>query len=130
MSSLDCCCLLVVDDDLDTRMLFKAALEAEGAEVVTASSAYEAIDTLTRIKPTLLLCDIAMPGIDGYSFLRHIRDSQVSEWSQVPAIAVTAVEGEHIEQRSLIAGFQRHVKKPVDLDELVLAIADLTHAVC
>jgi CheY-like chemotaxis protein len=121
MAKLDGCYILVVDDDLDTRILLTTALEIEGAVVVAVDSAIAALTALERLQPDLLLCDIAMPEMDGYALLRQLRSSKLPQWNQLPAIALTAMSGNCYKQQSIDAGFQLHLEKPVDLDQLTQA---------
>ncbi|HEY2943939.1 MAG TPA: response regulator [Vicinamibacteria bacterium] len=111
--------ILVVDDDDDTRELFSRVLEDRGAEVTAAASAHDAWAAFERSLPDALLVDIAMPVEDGYSFLRRVRACPPDKGGRVPAAALTArvVVSDRLE--SLRAGFQSHMAKPVDPEELV-----------
>ncbi|MGH8000485.1 MAG: response regulator, partial [Brasilonema sp.] len=125
--------VLVVDDEADTRELIAFILEQRGASVTTAASALEALQTIEQTKPDLLLSDIGMPDMDGYMLMRQIRamssrqSSKVLAFSEaVPkAIALTAYAGEMNQQQALAAGFQHHIAKPVDPDQLVQVIINL-----
>lgn len=119
--------ILIIDDDLDARILLHSILQACGAEVVAAASATEGFSTLTSsAKPfNLLISDIGMPGEDGYTFLRRVRSLQDEQGGQVPAIAITAYAREEDRQAALSAGFQSHLPKPIDPAHLVTLIADL-----
>jgi two-component system, OmpR family, response regulator len=128
MVKLDRPCLLIVDDNPDSRDLYTWTLESVVAEVVVASSASEALEALRTFKPDVLLCDLVMPEIDGYTFINALRASQVKAWQQVPAIAVSALSGEKYQQQALAAGFQRYLVKPVDFDELIAAINEVATA--
>lgn len=110
--------LLVVDDDPDTRRLFAAILRRSGAEVVTASSAGEALERIEHFAPDVVLTDIAMPERDGHELLRELRATLDST---IPIIAVTA-NGHEAAARS---GFDRIVLKPVTPDDLVGAIMEV-----
>lgn len=125
MGKLEGCCILVVDDDLDARFLLTIALEIEGATVVAVDSAIAAFNALEQLQPDLLVCDIVMPKIDGYTFLRQLRSSPLSQWNQLPAIALTAMSGIESRQQSIKAGFQLHLEKPVDFIQLTRAIQSL-----
>jgi CheY-like chemotaxis protein len=128
MVKLDRPCLLIVDDNPDSRDLYTWTLESVVAEVVVASSASEALEALRTFKPDVLLCDLVMPEIDGYTFINALRASQVKAWQQVPAIAVSALSGEKYQQQALAVGFQRYLVKPVDFDELIAAINEVATA--
>lgn len=110
--------MLVVDDDEGTREALTAMLELLGADVRAASSGQEAMAALAQERPQLILCDIAMPGEDGYSLLRRIRALGPERGGSVPAVALTALASNEDRQRALAAGFQRHIAKPVDVDRL------------
>ncbi|MBD2356129.1 PAS domain S-box protein [Tolypothrix sp. FACHB-123] len=117
--------ILVVDDDVDTRDLLSFILQQHGAEVTAAASAAAALAELKHSQPHILLCDIAMPEIDGYTLIREIRTMAIEQGGKIPAIALTAFAGELNQQQALAAGFQKHLAKPVESDELVQAIARL-----
>jgi two-component system, chemotaxis family, CheB/CheR fusion protein len=74
--------------------------------------------TLSEFRPEILLSDVAMPGEDGYSFIKRVRALGAGRGGDVPAIALTALAGDDDRQRALSAGFQVHLSKPVDLDRL------------
>ncbi len=117
--------VLVVDDDPDARELVRTLLARADAAIRTAASADEALELLRGDKPDLLLCDIGMPGRDGYQLIRAIRALPVSDGGKIPAIALTAFARSEDRTRALLAGFQVHVAKPIDPQELVITIASL-----
>jgi CheY-like chemotaxis protein len=117
--------VLLVDDEVDTRELFRVALGQCGAEVFTAGSAGEALDAIEERRPDLLISDIGMPGEDGYELIRRVRALPAGRGGQTPAIALTAYARTEDRLRSLRAGYQMHVSKPVELAELVTVIASL-----
>ncbi|MBD2463204.1 PAS domain-containing protein [Oscillatoria sp. FACHB-1407] len=118
--------ILVVDDDPDTRKYIAFMLEQAGATVSIAASATEALMKLTQSKPDLLLSDIGMPGMNGYMLIRQVRALPLERGGNIPAIALTAYAGDCDQQQALEAGFQHHVAKPVEPDQLLKLIADLT----
>jgi len=115
--------VLVVDDDADMRELAAFTLTQSGAQVTTAASGVQALTLLNQSVPDLLLCDIGMPEMDGYSLIRQIRKWSHQQGGTIPAIALTAYAGEINQQQALAAGFQMHISKPVEPEELVKAIA-------
>ncbi|MCG3115210.1 MAG: PAS domain S-box protein [Candidatus Manganitrophus sp. SA1] len=118
--------VLLVDDEADARELLTLILQRSGARVITVSSAREAIDRLKRKKPDLLVSDIEMPGEDGYSLIRRVRAREAERGEgSVPAVALTAYAGMADRRRALMAGFQKHVPKPVDPAGLVAVVASL-----
>ncbi len=117
--------VLVVDDNTDSLLLTAFILEEYGAEVVTAASAGEALKIYLEAKPDLLICDIAMPGEDGYSLIRKIRLLEPEQGGQIPAIALTASARDEDRSLSMEAGFQVHLAKPIEPVELVGIVAAL-----
>ncbi|NJR40447.1 MAG: GAF domain-containing protein [Leptolyngbyaceae cyanobacterium CSU_1_4] len=117
--------ILVVDDETDTREFVAFLLEQAGAKVTAVASASEALLALAEFKPDLLLSDIGMPDIDGYRLMQQIRKLPPDQNGQIPAIALTAFAGEINHQQALSAGFQQHIAKPVEPDQLIEIIATL-----
>jgi len=118
--------LLVVDDDDDTREFLIALLEDEGSVVRSAASVAGALAALESYWPDLLLSDIGMPEADGYELIRRVREMEVLRGGKIPAIALTAYAREEERKQALEAGFQMHLSKPVDINKLIVAIANLT----
>jgi PAS domain S-box-containing protein len=118
--------VFVVEDDLDTLEMLKVILQNRGAEVTTASSAGDALNALERSLPDALVSDLAMPGQDGYELIEHIRQRGPERGGNIPAVALTAYARVEDRVRALTAGFQMYVPKPVDPDELVAVVANLT----
>ena len=119
--------ILVVDDDVDTREMLVSVFEGAGASVHAAGSAAEAFTTGVELLPDALVSDVAMPGQDGYSLLRQLKDALGQRAPRV-AIAVTALAGERDRERAAAAGFHRHVAKPFDAVALVRLVEDLLAA--
>jgi len=117
--------VLVVDDDPDTRMLFAFALQQKGAIVSTEASAQAALTAIQATHFDLLISDIGLPNIDGYSFLRQVRALAVESRAQIPAMAITGFADEQTRLQILAAGFQRALVKPTDIDHFVSIVADL-----
>jgi PAS domain S-box-containing protein len=118
--------VLVVDDEPDALTLLKALLEIKGASVTAVESAEAARGVLEAARPDLLVCDIGMPGEDGYQLIRSIRASESESVREaLPAIALTAYAGESDRAHALEAGFDLHVAKPVDPADLISVIAGL-----
>ena len=117
--------VLLVEDDDDSRALLETVLHYCGALVTAVASAQDAMHTLQRVKPDVLLSDISMPHQDGYWLIREIRALPADRGGVMPAIAVTALGHPHDVGRTLGAGFQAHLRKPVDPWELARTIASL-----
>jgi PAS domain S-box-containing protein len=116
--------VFVVDDESDARDLLRTVLEGQGARVTTFSSADDALAGLKTTKPTILVSDVGMPGMDGYQFIRALRLEE-SHGERVPALALTAYARAEDRKRSLIAGYDAHLVKPFDVGELILVVANL-----
>ncbi|MEH2396744.1 MAG: response regulator [Nostoc sp.] len=117
--------LLVVDDDPDTRTLLTFLFELEGAEIITAASADDALKIISLFKPDILISDIYLPDEDGYSLLLKVRNLEAKRGRKIPAIALTASAFDEDRNRALLAGYNIFRCKPIDLDELVSAVASL-----
>ena len=119
-------CALVVDDEDDARELLKSALENYGADVIAVSSAAEAYALITETprpeRPDVMVADIGMPDEDGYSLIRRLREWEEAHGAYTPAVALTAYGRVEDRVSALKAGFQIHVAKPVDPDELAIVI--------
>lgn len=113
-----------VDDEPDARELLRTVLEERGAKVSSFGSGTEALAALDKMRPTVLVCDIGMPKMDGYQMIRTFRAKE-APGDRLPALAVTAFARAEDRKRSLIAGYQAHLAKPFDVGELVLVIAEL-----
>ncbi|QIR36460.1 PAS domain S-box protein [Tolypothrix sp. PCC 7910] len=115
--------VIVVDDEPDSLELVKVVLEDEGAVVQVVSSAITALPVLTQAQFDLLISDIGMPEMDGYKFIRQIRALPPRFNRDIPAIALTAYAGEENQRKILAAGFQAHLAKPIEPQNLLDAIA-------
>ncbi|MEQ9236205.1 response regulator [Coleofasciculus sp. E2-BRE-01] len=117
--------VLLVEDEVDTLDLLTIILESYGARVKGVTSANEALAVFSQGQPDVLISDIGMPGMDGYELIRQVRELSPDRGGLVPAIALTAYAGETDLERALSAGFNRHISKPVEPDQIVDAIANL-----
>ena len=117
--------VMVVDDEIDTCDLLKTVLSKQGARVTTAQSATAALKLISKTKPDLLISDVAMPGTDGYEFMRRIRSLPKELGGAVPAVALTAYAREQDRKRALSAGYQMHLTKPIEVAELSATLVHL-----
>jgi signal transduction histidine kinase/CheY-like chemotaxis protein len=117
--------LLVVDDDRDTCDTIGTVLASEGAEVRTCQSAREALALLDHWVPDIMMSDIAMPGEDGYTLMRKVRARQADAGGQMLAVALSAYTGDEDRRRALSAGYQVHVGKPVEPQQLVRIVGSV-----
>ena len=113
----------MVEDDVDTQYLLTALLEQFGARVTPAGSVAQAMTALEAAVFDLVLSDISMPGEDGYSFIRRVRQGNCQPL--IPAVALTANARSEDKTLAFAAGFQLHIAKPVDPADLVHKVAVL-----
>jgi signal transduction histidine kinase/DNA-binding response OmpR family regulator len=116
--------ILVVEDEDDTRDLILTVLKQCGAEVRGSESAAEALVAFREWSPDLLVTDIGLPEEDGFSLLKKVRASN-QQSGQIPAVALTAYATPEDRDRVLAAGFQMHIAKPVEPEELLTIIANV-----
>ena len=117
--------IVVVDDDPTTVELVTEVLIQVGADVIECRTTDEALDAIARRRPDVLVSDIEMPGQDGYSLIRKLRALSPERGGKIPAVALTAFGRPEDRIRSLRAGFNIHVTKPVDPAELIAIIASM-----
>ena len=118
---------LFVDDEADARELVSMMLAERGAEVRTAVSAADALAVCDEWRPDILITDIGMPGEDGYTLMKKLRALEKSRGGHIPAIALTAYARREDRLRAFSAGYEYHVPKPVEPDELLAAVASLAN---
>lgn len=118
--------VLAVDDDPDAREMLAALLEDAGAEVRTAGSGAEALAELDAWWPTVIVSDIGMPSQNGYELIAAIRALPGGE--RIPAAALTAHSRREDSAEAFAAGFQLHIPKPADAEELIAALTHLARA--
>jgi signal transduction histidine kinase/ActR/RegA family two-component response regulator len=117
--------ILVVDDDADTCELLTAVLGYYGAEVRTATSAQQALAAVTDFDPDVVVSDVAMPGVDGYTFVRQLKALERERGRRYPAMALTAHARASDSEQAFLAGFEAYVAKPVEPADLAQIIARL-----
>jgi len=117
--------ILLVDDDADTCEMLTFALSLLGAETFCSSSVSDAFIALAEHSPDILLTDINMPDEDGYSFIGKLRSMPPENGANIPVIAITAMARPEDSEKVLSAGFQVHLPKPVDIEELSATILNL-----
>lgn len=118
--------ILAVDDEQDIANILKIYLQQRGAKVIAAFSAKEALKVLETVRPDVIISDIGMPGTDGYQLIRAIRSRDAEQGGTIPAIALTAFARSEDRKKALLAGFQNHLSKPVNHEELLVVISMLT----
>jgi signal transduction histidine kinase len=117
--------VLVVEDEPDTLDLVATILRDQGAAVEAVSTTQDAREALARVRPDLLLSDIGLPGEDGLALIRAIRTLPPEDGGRVPAVALTAYAREQDRALALHAGFQAHLSKPIQPQDLVRVIAQV-----
>jgi PAS domain S-box-containing protein len=120
--ALDAIRLLVVEDEADTLEFLRRLLTTHGATVLTAATAGEALSLVRDQRPDLMISDIGLPEMDGYDLIQNVR-RQPSPGRDIPAIALTAYARSEDRTRALRAGYQAHIAKPVEPNELLAMIA-------
>ena len=113
--------ILVVEDDADGCDAIASVLGFAGAQVRTAATVRGALEVLGSWTPDVLVSDIGLPGEDGYALLRQVRAQEGT--ARLPAVALTAYAHAHDRARALAAGFEAHVAKPVEPEELLRVLA-------
>jgi PAS domain S-box-containing protein len=125
--SLNDVSVLVIDDELDARNLLRLLLESAGATVYLAPSGEQGMEYLLTKSVDVLICDIGMADVDGYSLMRRIRALDDGQKSEVAAVALTAYARLEDRTEAIRAGFQNHLPKPVEAAELLAVVHSLAH---
>ena len=112
--------ILYVEDNPENRLLVRRVLMAEGYTVVEAADAQSAFAQLEQKVPNLILMDINMPGIDGYTLTAQFR--KLPRLDRVPIVALTANVMKGDRERSIQAGCDGYIQKPIDIDTLVVQV--------
>ncbi|HVT79729.1 MAG TPA: ATP-binding protein [Phycisphaerae bacterium] len=123
--SLGTLTILVVDDEPDALKLMERLLADRGARVLAASSADQALGILQQHRPDVVVSDIGMPKMDGYELMREIRRLPAEAGGRVPAIALTAFARSEDRTRAMLAGYQMHLAKPIEAQELIATVASV-----
>lgn len=108
--------IFYIEDNIDNRTLIRRILTAEGYKVVEAGNAREALETLRTLRPDMILMDINMPEVDGYTLTAQIRG--IEGFESMPIVALTANVMRGDRERSLEAGCDGYIQKPIDIDLL------------
>jgi CheY-like chemotaxis protein len=117
--------IVLVDDEPDARALIIHLLQQCRAEVHAAGSADEGLQLVQAVKPDVIISDIGMPHKDGYQFLREVRALSPEEGGKTPAVALTAFARSEDRTRAMMAGYQVHVAKPIEPQELLATVGSL-----
>jgi signal transduction histidine kinase/ActR/RegA family two-component response regulator len=117
--------ILLIEDDGDTRTMLTDVLQGYGARVAALASATAGLDTLRTSHYDVALCDLWMPDMDGFAFIRSVRAQADRRLAALPAAAITASGLSDDQDRALKEGFSAHLQKPVDPRELAAAVLAL-----
>ena len=115
--------VLLVEDEVDAREALSAIVSQAGATVAAVGTAGEALGRLVSWRPDVLVCDIGLPAEDGYALIRKVRALRPDQGGDVPAVALTAYARASDRARALAAGFQVHLAKPLEPDQLLRVLA-------
>ncbi len=120
--------VLIVEDDEDSRELLCEILKLAGARVAGAQSTPEALETFGKFGPDVLVTDIGLPHEDGYVLIARLRALEKAQGVKpIPAIALTGYGKDEHRNRTRGAGFQYHMLKPVEPEQLIHAIEEVAH---
>lgn len=117
--------VLIIDDEPDALMVTRLILTHHYAEVLEASTAAQGLEQLQIHRPDVIVSDIGMPQMDGYQFIREVRNLPAPKGGQTPAVALTAFNRAEDRTRAIEAGFQRHLSKPVEFQTLIDTIVSV-----
>ena len=109
--------VLIVDDSNTNNFLLQSILEGEGIHTSIAFSGQEAFDYLNTEKPALILLDIMMPHIDGFSVLKQLREAP--ETQHIPVVFITAKNEEQLKEKAIDAGATDLILKPIDVKKVL-----------
>ena len=109
--------ILYVEDNLDNRTLVRRILLSEDYTLIEATNAHEALEVLNSAKPDLILMDINMPDMDGYTLTAKIK--KIPGFERIPILALTANVMRGDKEKTIEAGCDGYIQKPIDFDELV-----------
>ncbi|MFM7450405.1 MAG: response regulator transcription factor [Leptolyngbyaceae cyanobacterium] len=112
--------LLLIDDDPNLILLVKDYLEFRGYEVITAENGREAIEILEADIPDMIICDVMMPEMDGYSLVKHVRDNPRTSW--IPVLFLSAKGQSQDRVKGLNTGADVYMVKPFEPEELVAQV--------
>lgn len=117
--------VFLVEDNADTRTMVSEVMAYCGAVVSVYQAGDAAIADLAEFAPTLFICDLSLPGLDGLAFMRRVRTLPAERGGTIPSIAITAYYEDFAAARALEAGFNAYLIKPIKLDELCRLVKEL-----
>ena len=117
--------IMVVEDNEDNRELIIKILRLRNFEVIGVEDGFQALEVVGKIAPDLILMDISLPGMDGYEVIRRIKATE--DLRHIPIIALTAHAMRGDEAKSLAAGCDAHISKPINVREFPQEISRFLH---
>jgi signal transduction histidine kinase/ActR/RegA family two-component response regulator len=117
--------VMVVDDEADAIRLVKRIMEDCGATVTACTSGEECLDCVSKVRPDVVIMDVGMPDMDGYTLIGKIRALSPEQGGRTPVVSLTAFARSEDRRQAMLAGFDIHVAKPVEPDELVAVVSRL-----
>ncbi|HEY4059150.1 MAG TPA: response regulator [Kofleriaceae bacterium] len=115
--------ILVIDDDPDVLELYQRLAHAAGARVITATNVAEALDALATWRPDAIVCDLHLPGMDGYGLIERVRaDARLAD---LPVISISASHPDIEREHSRTAGFTAHLAKPTRFVDIIKTVAEV-----
>lgn len=119
--------VLVVDDEPDNLEVVKRLLNKSGATSITAEDGEEALQVLEETRPHFILCDLSMPGMDGWQFFQALRD--IPKIADIPVFALTAHAMLGDRERILRVGFKHYISKPIDPFTFIQELHEVMHTI-
>ena len=120
--------IVVVDDNAASRELIREVLDRPDHSILEAADGHEALDLILASDPDLVLLDIQLPGLDGYSVVRTLRKNP--RFTRLKIVAVTAFAMQGDREKALTAGFDGYITKPIDTYHLEEEVQELLHDEC
>lgn len=117
--------VLLVEDDADSREMLEVFFKQLDMKVTAVENADKALQAVKEFQPDILISDVGLPGEDGYKLIRKIRELAPEKGGQIPAVALTGYASLQDRSLAIEAGYQEHLAKPVDLDNLVELVKNL-----
>lgn len=122
--------ILIVDDDPDIRDVLEDLLSAEGYTVVKAKNGAMGLEVLKKENPDLMILDLLMPDMDGFSVCKQLQDPRLSKWKDVPILVLTSIKEEVSQRRyeletGLSLNVDDYIEKPIDPEKLIERVNNL-----
>ena len=112
--------ILHVEDNFENRILVRRLLQSASYNVIEAENAFQAVRALRKYSPDLILMDINIPGVDGYTLTSKLKT--VPGVNKIPIIAITAHAMRGDREKTLIAGCDEYIEKPIDIDNFLFQV--------